>query len=64
MAFIQDNPGQPVPEKNIYSFPIFIIQYTESVCSIYYDPQQPPCVAVGYDSVFPQPHSRSPLVYL
>jgi len=51
--------------RNIHPLtPILIIGHLLSTSSIYYDPQHPPCLICMLHSPFPQPLSRSSLVYL
>ena len=51
--------------RNIHPLtPILIIRHPLSTSSIYYDPQHPPCSIYMFDSPFPQPLSRSSLIFL
>ena len=58
-------PGWVSTRGNIHPLtPILITRQHLSISSIYYDPQHPPCSIYVPDSPFPQPLSRSSLVFL
>jgi len=58
LDFVQDNPGEPVPEKNILPLkPIVVIGHPLSASSIYCDPCHPPCSIYMPDSLSPQSYS-------
>ena len=58
-------PGWACTKRTIHPLtPILFIRHPLSVSSIYYDPQHPPCSSYVLDSPFPQPLSRSSLVFL
>ena len=62
---VQGLPEWASTRRNIHPLtPILIIGHPLSTFSIYYDPKHPPCSVYVPDSPFPQPLSRSSLVYL
>jgi len=61
-AFVRDNPGRPVPEKNTHPLtPILIIGRPLSSSSIYNDPWHPLCSFYVFDNLLRQSLSRSSL---
>ena len=65
MALVQHYPGKLVPEKNVHPLtPILIIRNPLSTSSICYSSKHPLCLIYMLGSPFPQPLSRSFLVFL
>ena len=65
MALCPGLPRQAGTRRNIHLLaPMLIIRHPLSSFSIFYDPQHPPYSICVLDSPFPQPVSRSSLVFL
>jgi len=65
LDFVQDKPGEPVPEKNIHLLTsVVVINHPVTASSIFYDPRHPPCSIYVPDSLFPQSPSKFSLVNL
>jgi len=62
--FVQDNPGEPVPEETFTHYTHRGHQISLSASSIYYDPWHPPYSIHMLYSLFPQSLSKFSLVYI
>jgi len=61
--FVQDYPGEPIPEDT-HPPTILIIIQSSSASSVYHDPLHPPCSNDVLGNLFAQLLSMSSLVYL